>query len=114
MNMNIDELIPVNAFLTPAQIKKKVGEQCRILRSVHFRWSRDRLAEKSGVSRATIQRFEAGGDISLSNLVSLAQAMSTSDRFVTLFELPEVSSIAELEKRRAALNRIERTKARRR
>ncbi len=111
--MNIDELIPVNAFLTPAQIKQKVGEQCRLLRSVHFRWSRDQLAEKSGVSRATIQRFETGGDISLGNLVSLSQAMSISDRLTTLFELPEVSSIDELEKRRAALNRIKRKRPRR-
>ncbi len=105
--MAIDDLIPFS-ILSVAEIKKEVGKQCRVIRSVHFSWSRDVLAEKSGVSRATIQRFESAGDISFSNLISLAHAMSVSNHLMSLFELPEVTSIDELEKRKAALDKVRR------
>ena len=57
------------------------------------------LADKSGVTESTIKRFEKSGQITLENLVKLAQAMDAADALLELFPLPQLRSLAEVEKR---------------
>lgn len=48
--------------------------------------SQERLSELSGVSYASIRRFEKSGDISLSSLVKLALALQLYDDLDNLFK----------------------------
>lgn len=48
--------------------------------------SQERLSELSGVSYASIRRFEKSGDISLSSLVKLALALQLYDDLNNLFK----------------------------
>lgn len=78
---------------------QRIANQMRRLRLDHFNWSREALAEKSGVNAYTIKRFENTGQITLENLLLLAMALQASEPFMQLFAMPEIDSIAELEKR---------------
>ena len=64
-------------------------------------WRQVTLAERSGVSLASLRRFEESGRISLRNLLKLAFALNRLDDFDALFQ-PRASSIAELEALEAA------------
>ena len=59
--------------------------------------SQQRLSILSGVSYASIRRFEKTGDISLSSLVKLALALQLYDDLDNLFQLhPTYKSIEEI------------------
>ena len=55
------------------------------------------LAERSGVSLASLRRFEESGRISLESLLDLAFALHRLDDFESLLKPPPARSIAELE-----------------
>lgn len=55
------------------------------------------LAEKSGVSYASIRRFESTGEISLSSLVSLANAIGLLADFNLLFSSSLVKNLKDYE-----------------
>ena len=94
----MDNLLP-NIFLSHKDIMHGIADRMRQLRLDHFNWTRAHLAEKSGVSEYTIKRFENTGQITLENLVLLALALNSVDELSHLFPMPEVDSIAQLEKR---------------
>ena len=59
--------------------------------------SQQRLSELSGVSYASIRRFEKTGDISLASLVKLALALQLYDDLDNLFKIrKEYKSIEEV------------------
>lgn len=59
--------------------------------------SQQRLSELSGVSYASIRRFEKTGDISLASLVKLALALQLYDDLDNLFKIQkEYKSIEEV------------------
>lgn len=60
-------------------------------------WKQSTLASRSGVSLASLRRFEESGRISLQSLLDLAFALNRLDDFGSLLEPPPASSIAELE-----------------
>lgn len=61
------------------------------------RVSQQRLSELSGVSYASIRRFEKTGDISLASLVKLALALQLYDDLDNLFKIQkEYKSIEEV------------------
>ena len=51
------------------------------------------LSAKSGVSYASIRRFEEIGEISFSSLLSLAQTINCLDDFNSLFNSPNVKNL---------------------
>ena len=59
--------------------------------------SRRTLANKSGVSQASIKRFETSGEVSLSNLLNIAFALNCTKEFDVLFDPKAPDSIAELQ-----------------
>lgn len=54
------------------------------------------LATRSGVTLASLRRFETTGQIALESLIRLAQALGRDDDIATLFAPPPVASLDEL------------------
>jgi len=55
------------------------------------------LADKSGVTQASIKRFETSGEVSLANLLNIAFALNCTREFDALFDPVAPNSIAELQ-----------------
>jgi HTH-type transcriptional regulator / antitoxin HipB len=88
----------VNRFslTTPEQVRQTLAARMRALRLARG-WKQTTLAQRSGVSLASLRRFEESGQVSLANLLALAFALNRLDDFDALFQAPPASSIAELE-----------------
>ena len=81
---------------TPEKMRAKLASRIRELRlSQGLR--QKTLAERSGVSLASLRRFEGSGRISLENLLKLAFTLHRLEDFNALFQKPKANSIAELE-----------------
>jgi HTH-type transcriptional regulator / antitoxin HipB len=81
---------------TPEQVSRTLAARVKELRLARG-WKQATLAERSGVSLASLRRFEDTGKVSLQHLLSLAFALNRLDDFNTLLEPPPASSLAELE-----------------
>lgn len=81
---------------TPEQVGKALAARVKALRLAKG-WKQATLAERSGVSLASLRRFETTGQASLQHLLELAFALHRLDDFDALFQAPQASSIAELE-----------------
>lgn len=57
--------------------------------------SQKALAEKSGVTYASIRRFETTGEISFSSLLKLAQAINCLQDFDSLFANQKVTNLKD-------------------
>lgn len=55
------------------------------------------LANKSGVSYASIRRFENVGEISLNSLLKIANALDCLEDFNLIFKTPVVKSLKDYE-----------------
>lgn len=53
------------------------------------------LANKSGVSYASIRRFESIGEISLTSLLKIANALDCLEDFNLMFKMPTVKSLKD-------------------
>ncbi len=81
---------------TPVEVARQLADKTRALR-LSKGWKQVTLAERSGVSLASLRRFETTGLVSLQNLLRLAFALSRLDDFTAIMSAPSASSIAELE-----------------
>jgi transcriptional regulator with XRE-family HTH domain len=88
-------MLPLNIYDTE-DIEEQIAKQARQLRLAK-NVTRKTLAEHSGVSLGSIQRFEQTGKISLENLLKIAQALDALQDFHTLFQLPEPKTIADIQ-----------------
>jgi transcriptional regulator with XRE-family HTH domain len=84
------------SLATPEQAGKKLADRAKALRLARG-WKRSTLAERSGVSLASLRRFEESGRVSLQNLLELAFALNRLDDFDSLLQPPRAASLAELE-----------------
>jgi transcriptional regulator with XRE-family HTH domain len=64
-------------------------------------WTRNTLAQRAGVTAASLKRFETTGKASLELLLKVAHALARLDEFGKLFQPPAAQSIEELERRAA-------------
>lgn len=80
---------------SPAEIARDVGHNAKRLR-LSKNLSRKTLAEKSGVSEATIKRFETTGVVTFESLILLATALDERAAVTRLFNPEHPSSIDEL------------------
>ncbi|MEA1911441.1 MAG: helix-turn-helix transcriptional regulator [Spirochaetota bacterium] len=85
-------------LLTPKEIAKNLAERHKNLR-LSKKWKRTTLAERSGVSVASLIRFEQTAQISLDNFLNLLSALGRLDEIQGLLLPPEAASIEELEER---------------
>ncbi len=84
------------SLATPEQVGQDLAARFKALRLARG-WKQATLARRSGVSLASLRRFEASGQVSLASLLALAFALNRLDDFEALFQAPPASSIAELE-----------------
>ncbi len=87
----------INIYL-PVEVKKKIGERAKSLR-LQLGYKRTTLAAKSGVPTPTLKRFEETGDVSLSSLLKIANALGCLDRFLDLFPSVTALTLSELEQK---------------
>ena len=83
-------------LLTPEDTAQQLAKKVRALRLAR-NWKQATLAERSGVTLASLRRFERTGLASLQNLLKLAFALGRLDDFEPLLQPPDAGSIAELE-----------------
>lgn len=81
---------------TPEEISETLAGRLRELR-LAIGWKQATLAQRSGVTLASLRRFEVSGQISLKNLLKLVFVLGRLDEFDKLLHQPEASSMAELE-----------------
>lgn len=83
-------------FVTYYEKQLEISQRFKIIRK-NRKVSQQRLSELSGVSYASIRRFEETGDISLASLVKLALALQLYDDLDNLFKIrKEYKSIEEV------------------
>ena len=81
---------------TPEDVSRLLAARLKELRLARG-WKQATLAQRSGVSLASLRRFEESGRMSLESLLALAFALNRLDDFEALFQAPRASSLAELE-----------------
>ena len=80
---------------TPNEINRIIAENVVKLRK-RKKISQRELSKKSGVSYASIRRFESEGEISLSSLTKIAIVLDASDELEELFTDVPFASIEEV------------------
>lgn len=83
-------------FVTYYEKQLEISQRFKTIRK-NRKVSQQRLSELSGVSYASIRRFEKTGDISLASLVKLALSLQLYDDLDNLFKIQkEYKSIEEV------------------
>lgn len=82
---------------TPTEVQALWATRLRELR-LRAGWRQLTLAERAGVSLATVRRFEKDGQTTLANLLRLCHALGVLDQCAGLFAAPAVSSMQDLRK----------------
>lgn len=95
----------LHTLRSPDDILREIGGRARELR-LSKNLSRTSLAEKAGVSAATIKRFEDTGVISLPNLILLAGPLEATSHFAGLFQKQAPVSLNELKKPKRERGRL--------
>lgn len=81
---------------TPEEISQTLAARLKELRLLK-RWKRRTLAERSGVTEASLKRFEQTGKVSMENFLKLVFALGRLDEIETLLRPAAARSIKELE-----------------
>jgi transcriptional regulator with XRE-family HTH domain len=81
---------------TPEGVTAALAERCRRLRLAR-KWKQSTLAERAGVSLASLRRFEQTGRVSLKSLLRLSFALGRLGDFDSLLQPPPADSIKALE-----------------
>ncbi|MBQ0070904.1 MAG: helix-turn-helix transcriptional regulator [Spirochaetales bacterium] len=71
-------------YKTPVEIAEIIAKNARSRRK-SMKLSQKELAEKSGVSYASVRRFESTGEISFVSLLAIAEVLEEKEEFEKLF-----------------------------
>ena len=82
-------------LLTPPEAAQLLAVRFKALR-LQAGYKRSTLAERAGVTPASLKRFEGSGQVSLINLLRLAHALDRLPEFADLFVASQAASLAEL------------------
>ncbi|MDJ0839844.1 MAG: helix-turn-helix transcriptional regulator [Acidobacteriota bacterium] len=96
-------------FLTPAEASALHARRVRELRLYH-EWTHEELAQRAGITVASLKRFENTGQISLDRLLSIAMALGALQDFEQLFPKPAAKTLSDLEKQEVTRQRGRRRK----
>jgi transcriptional regulator with XRE-family HTH domain len=88
-NFDISKFVPV---LTEQTVKMELTKRFKQRRK-EAGITQKMLAFKSGISYASIRRFETSGEISLSSLLRISSVIQMLDDFDALFKFPIVRNI---------------------
>jgi len=86
------------SLIGPSEMAEVLAGRARGLRLLKG-WRQRTLAERAGVSTASLRRFETTGKASLELLLKVAYALARLDEFDQLLQPPPARSIEELEER---------------
>jgi transcriptional regulator with XRE-family HTH domain len=90
---------------SPGAIQRQIARRV-VASRLALGWTREVLAERSGIAVDTLKRFEQTGQVSLERLLKIAVALDALREFSGLFPEPAAASLDELETRAAARRRI--------
>lgn len=83
------------SFISPEDTAQAIAQRTRASR-LAANLSRKTLAEKSGVSEASIKRFETTGEIALASLLKIAFTLDCMQAFESIFAPKQIVSIADI------------------
>lgn len=95
---------PLN-LVSPGTVQRQLARRVVTCR-VALGWTREELAQRSGIAIDTLKRFEQTGQVSLERLLKIAVALDALREFSGLFPEPAAASLDELEARAIARRRI--------
>ena len=92
------EMYDINDFVSVPTESKTTNDLVERFkkRRKELKLSQKDLSNRSGVSYASIRRFEEAGEISLTSLIKLANAIDCLNDFDELFKNAKISSLKEL------------------
>ena len=92
------EMYDINDFVSVPTESKTTNDLVERFkkRRKELKLSQKDLSTRSGVSYASIRRFEEAGEISLTSLIKLANAIDCLNDFDELFKNAKISSLKEL------------------
>lgn len=82
-------------FNTPEAAAQDLASKLKTLRLAR-KWKRSTLAGRSGVTEASLRRFEQTGKISLNHFLKLIHALGRLDETAPLLNPPKAGSLNEL------------------
>lgn len=82
--------------LTEQSVTNGIVERMKIRRK-QMKLSQRQLSQKSGVTYASIRRFETTGDISLASLLKIAHALDALKDFESIFKGQAITSLKDYE-----------------
>jgi len=85
------------SITSPGEMAQKISERLR-QRRLDNNWSRQELARRSGVTVASIKRFELTAEISFKRLLQLCFVLHALNEFDTILAEHKPLTIAEIEK----------------
>jgi transcriptional regulator with XRE-family HTH domain len=85
-------------LVTPEEMASSLAGRFQQLRLMR-KWKQSTLAQRAGISLASLRRFEQTGEISLKGLLRLAFALRRLSDFESILQLPPAASINELAER---------------
>ena len=94
MNGKFDISAFVDALTVPAAANKVV-DRMKVRRHA-MKISQQELSKRSGVSYASIRRFETTGEIAFLSLLKIALALDCLEDFTSLFHKPEPQNLKDL------------------
>ena len=80
---------------TAGQIQRRIRAAARKRRLAHNITQKE-LADKSGVPLSTLKKFEQSGEISLTSILAIAEALGALEEFEELFPIPPATSLDQL------------------
>jgi len=89
-------MLPFN-LQTPREIQLILSKRIKRLRLIN-EWTQAELAERAGITLASLKRFESTGKISLERLSLIALALGRLNELMQLFEEPEIMTLSDIKK----------------
>lgn len=89
----------INQFvevITPQSMARKLAEKEKISRK-QMKLTQKELSERSGVSYASVRRFENSGEISLFSLLKIANVLGVLEDFNALFTRKAITSLKDFD-----------------
>jgi transcriptional regulator with XRE-family HTH domain len=86
------------SFMSPSNVMFHVAERAKARRLTQ-NLSRKTLADKSGVTEASIKRFESTGEVSFVSLLKISNVLGCMEYFKEAFAPNEIVSLEEVIKK---------------
>ena len=84
-----------DVILTPKTVRKGMALRLKTLRKL-MGYTQHELAQRSGVSYASVKRFEQTGEISLVHLLKLANVLNRLAEFEVLFKNDDLAEAMQV------------------